>query len=536
MMMRAAVLLFIFLAALSATAQQQASKWWVQFTDRTATPYSLHSPEDFLSKRALARRANQGIQLDSTDLPVNPSYINAISSLGIPVLNQSKWFNAVTIETDRADLLAQIAILPFVKTMEPVTIYHLNQEPPLDTASRKHIGYGWAWSQVTMMNGDFLHDRHWLGDGMQIAVLDNGFSLANEIATRSDTRMMGGYDFVDRDLSYLEKGTHGTIVFSVMASRLPDLTGTAPEAGYWLIRTEDPTNEQRIEEDNWIAGAEFADSAGADLINSSLGYSTFFDANMNYSYADLDGNTTRVTQGADMAARKGILVVNSAGNSGSTSWRRILAPADGDSVLAVGAVDEQRQLASFSSVGPSVAGRIKPDVSAMGQGTWVHFPTVGTFRGNGTSFSAPLVTGLAACLWQAFPEKTNMEIIDAIRMSASRSGSPDTLTGYGIPDFMAAFMLLDGAPREVLFNEKPILFPTPSGGDVEIMLFSQDAHDVQIRIYDIRGRLTSSEILRVEARRHTRHPILTLAKNTRGVYFVEVISKEVVYLLKAVKL
>ncbi len=260
-------------------------------------------------------------------------------------------------------------------------------------------------------------------------------------------------------------------VLSTMAGNVPGLlVGTAPGASYWLLRSEDAGSEYVVEEDNWIAAAEYADSVGADVINSSLGYTDYDDNNQSYTYADMDGNTARVTRGADIAASKGILVVNSAGNSGNNFWRYIGAPADADSIITVGAVNSLGIIASFSSLGPTSDGRVKPTVCGQGEGTYVVSSADGVYPGNGTSFSSPVMAGAVTCLWQANPSFNNMELIDAIKRSASRYSSPDSLYGYGIPNMAVAHMVLSGQELPTSDNENFMMAnPNPFTEEIDVI-------------------------------------------------------------------
>jgi serine protease AprX len=266
--------------------------------------------------------------------------------------------------------------------------------------------------------------------------------------------------------------------------------GTAPKAFYWLLRSEDTGSEFPIEEDNWIAAAEFADSVGADVINSSLGYTVFDDDNMSHTYEQMDGNTCRVTIGADLAVSKGMIVVNSAGNSGNDNWKYVGAPADGDSVLAIGAVDASGNYASFSSIGPTYDGRTKPDVVAQGQDTYVVSSDGNVNTSNGTSFASPVLAGLVTCLWQANPNKKNTDIIDAIKKSASQYNTPDKYLGYGIPNFPVAHKILSGftaynKPGENSFN----LYPNPFSSELMVILNVLNIDNANIEIIDLKGKL-----------------------------------------------
>ena len=303
--------------------------------------------------------------------------------------------------------------------------------------------YGNSLSQLTQLNGQYLHQQGFRGKGIQIAILDAGFLNANTIAAfdslRNSNRILGTRDFVDPKADIYKQNYHGMSVLSCMGGNVPgDLKGTAHDASFYLIRSEDAATEYLIEEDNWVAAAEYADSLGVDIINSSLGYYEFDDPNMNHTYADMNGKTTRVTRGANMAFQKGILVFSSAGNEGNNSWEHIIAPSDGENVIGVGAVDKKGIRATFSSVGPAYNGAVKPNVAATGAGTTLVLNSGFIGNANGTSFSSPVLAGLGACLLQANPEATAKQIKLAIEKSANQYDKPDSLLGFGIPDFEKA--------------------------------------------------------------------------------------------------
>ncbi len=424
--------------------------YWIGFKDKAGTTFSVNKPEEFLSERAIERREKMNIPIDETDLPVSPDYISAILDLGAELVHSSKWLNGVTVKTGSLDFIGNLNQLPFVKEYE-VTKNQVMEKaakvakfgsedgnPIIDSAF-----YGASVSQVSQINGHYLHDNGYKGEGIHIAVLDAGFTNANQLSAFGsawdNNQVLGWKDFVGFSPEVFSQHSHGTSVWSIMAANLPgQLIGTAPGASYWLIRTEDGGSEYLIEEDNWVVGAEFADSVGVDIINASLGYSIFDDPSMNHTYQEMDGNTTRVTIAADMAVSKGILVFNSAGNSGNKAWHYITAPSDGDSVICVGAVNAEGLKASFSSFGPAADGTVKPNVAAVGWGTAYQNIAGNITKGNGTSFSSPVMAGMAACLWQAYPEFSHMEIKQAIEESAHQFNNPDSLLGYGIPDFKAA--------------------------------------------------------------------------------------------------
>nr|NQU89848.1 S8 family serine peptidase [Bacteroidota bacterium] len=450
------------------SAQVAPDKYWVRFTDKNNSPFSVDNPGEFLTQQAINRRTAQGISVVENDLPVNAPYIAAVVNTGATLLNVSKWFNSVTVFTDSPDVIVAINALPFVSSVDQIchkpVPWKKTKKSFFDNESESEIpnekllrgntagqsyDYGQAWNQINMLNGIALHDLGFDGLGMTIAVLDAGFKNANVLSAFDslwmNNRILGWKDFADPlNPDIFNSHTHGTSVLSTMGANLPgQMVGTAPRANYWLLRSEYGPSEYLVEEMNWISAAEFADSVGADIINSSLGYTTFDDPSQNHTYQDMNGKTTPVTIGADLAASKGILVVNSAGNSGNSSWLYIGAPADGDSVFTIGAVNSSGIYASFSSIGPTYDGRTKPDVVAQGQGSTIISANSGNVvSGNGTSFSSPITAGMVACLWQAHPDSRNTEIMEAIRQSGSLANSPTMFLGWGIPDYLSAHTLL----------------------------------------------------------------------------------------------
>lgn len=459
-----ASLLLLFASAFAGHAQY--SRYIIQLKDKANNPFSLSAPQAFLSQKAIDRRSRYTIAVDSSDLPVTPRYIDSIRLAGdVQVLNISKWLNAVSISTTDAAALQKIAQFPFVVSTKAIALKNgpvggetkgmQSTAPPVSYQSRTntfntladHYNYGYASGQVRLHHGEFLHNIGLRGDGVMIGMLDAGYYSYSTLPAFDSVRTQGHiletWDFVNRETSVAEDNAHGMYCFSIMAANIPNkLVGTAPRSSYVLYRTEDGGSEYPIEEFNWVVGAERVDSIGGDLISSSLGYSTFDDPALNHSYADMNGNTTISAIGADVAAKKGILVVNAAGNEGNSAWKYISSPADGDSVLAVGAVDSTGLPGSFSSYGPSSDGQVKPDVASVGVATFVQATNGAIAYGNGTSFACPNMAGLTACLWQGFREFNNMKIIDALRRSSSRYTAPNDRVGYGIPDMKKAVVLL----------------------------------------------------------------------------------------------
>ena len=442
----------------------QLTRHIVWLKNKGSNTFSLSNPTAYLSARALQRRTTQQLALDSTDLPVTPAYLVAIGSIsGVTILNVSKWLNAVCIQTSGISPLTAVQQLPFVQAtaglaartlIGPVTDKFTESQritplPEYEAKQAKLDGdfynYGGsAGAEIKLHKGEFLHNIGLSGKGLQIAVLDGGFFNYNSLrafdSVNRNGQIISTWDFVSRNATVNDDHPHGMQCLSTMAAHIPgQFVGKAPQASFHLFRTEDVNSEYPIEEFNWVCGAERADSAGADLISSSLGYYDFDDPSFNYTYGQLNGNTSIAVRGADQAAKKGLLVFNSAGNEGNSAWRNIVTPADGDSVLAIGAVNTMGNVGSFSSYGPAPGGRIKPDLASVGVSAVVQGSNNNIGTANGTSFACPNMAGLSACLWQGFPEFNNMKIAEALKRSGSRFTNPDDRVGFGIPDLRKAF-------------------------------------------------------------------------------------------------
>jgi len=400
-------------------------KYRISLKDKAATDYSLQKPEMYLSKKSIERRKRQGLEIDSTDLPVCKKYVDAIRKKGVHVLVTGKWDNFVTVSCNDSMLIAEIAGLPFVRSTERVWRGVAKRASERDSLINKPLRtdslYGPAITQIKMSHADRLHEAGFKGQGMTIAVIDAGFHNVDKIEAMKNINILGTRDFVNPEADIYAESSHGMSVLSCMAMNQPNvMIGTAPEASYWLLRSEDEYSENLVEQDYWAAAIEFADSVGVDLVNTSLGYYSFDDPAKNYRYRDLNGHYALMSREAAKAADKGIVVVCSAGNSGSGSWKKITPPGDAENVITVGAVNKYGVLAPFSSVGNTADGRVKPDVVAVGLGSDV-MGTDGNLRhANGTSFSSPIMCGMVACLWQACSELTAKEIIELVRRATGQ--------------------------------------------------------------------------------------------------------------------
>lgn len=459
--------IFFSLAVFTVNAQSPA-KYWVQFKDKAHSSYSLDNPEAFLSKRAIERRARLQVPIDETDIPVSQYYINKLKEVdeNLVVLTKSKWLNGVTVYAEREDAVQAFSALPFVTECQKTAVmkdvlskedsikkycddtYRFGGEEKYEIVSSNDLDYGLATAQVRCNNAHWLHRMGFKGQGVHMTVMDGGFDRVDSLrfyqVLRDENRLLGVRNFVQPGGCVFTDDAHGEMVLSCIVSYVPgEIVGTAPMVSVYLAKTEDGRTEFFIEEDNWAAGAEWADSLGCDVLSASLGYFIFDDSNMVRKYSDLTGRVSRASRVATMAVKKGLIVVNSAGNAGMRKdWSKIGFPAEAYDVLSVGAVDVNGKRAPFSSKGPAVGGRIKPDVCAVGGKTFIGDVKGKVRTSNGTSFAAPLMAGMVACLRQAFPDKSSYDILNAVRKSGSMAAAPDTLMGYGIPDMLQAYNML----------------------------------------------------------------------------------------------
>ncbi len=508
------LVLGLLLVQLVSFAQIAPDRYYVQFTDKNNSPYSIDNPSAFLTQRALDRRERQQIPVHENDIPVNTEYLSGVAATGARLLFATRWLNGVTIETTDPAVLDAINALPYVFQIRGLEDQPLKQQikekeffsaeviipgqsPVIKSATGiNDYNYGSGQDQISQINGISLHNEGFKGEGMVIAVLDAGFiEVPTHIAFDSlwaNNRILGTKDFVEPGGDVYTQSYHGTAVLSTIGSNASgQLVGTAPRASFWLLRPEYVFSENLIEEYNWVSAAEFADSIGADIINSSLGYITFDMPQHNHTYSHMDGSTCIVTIGADIASSKGILVVNSAGNSGSNmSFPYIGAPADGFDVFSIGAVDAGGNRAPFSSIGPTFDGRIKPEVMATGFGTALASSNNSFGNGSGTSFSSPIIAGMSACLWQANPSMTNMQIKEAVKLSADKANNPDVYFGYGIPDYMLANSLLTTLDKQKPEKKSLIsVYPNPASSMINLIA---DNEVDWFALYDINGKLLFS--------------------------------------------
>jgi subtilisin family serine protease len=549
---------FFFLSLLFqfSTAQNTSAKYWVQFKDKSGSPFSIADPTAYLSQKAIDRRNKHNIPINISDFPVNPAYVNEIKALGVPIFNQSKWYNAITISCSDIKKINAITELNYVKNVKKMEESSTKKVPSKfvsesntrnsyfdnigSSLASGNLNYGPSFKQANQIGVDCLHNLGYQGQGMTIAVLDAGFLDVNVLpafdSLRINNQLLGTRDFVTGDTMVFEDFPHGMNVLSCMVGNLPGkIIGTAPKSKYWLLRTEDAGSETLSEEINWLVGAEFADSVGVDIINSSLGYTTFDNPADSHTYSDMDGNTTIITKAADWAASKGILVVSSAGNFGGPPWYKISAPADADSILTVGAVDSSGVIASLSSRGPTFDGRIKPNTVARGLQAVIAANGGGITTSSGTSFSSPITAGAVACLWQANPTATNMELIYAIEQSSSQFSNPDSIKGYGIPNFCLANTILTGIDKHELNRDKLNVNPNPFNDNFVITFYSSKSQTIDIELYDISGRLIFKRQEKAITNSFNTFTIFEVKEFPKGMYLLRLTTPEKKYFKKIVK-
>lgn len=515
----------LFLFSLN-SAFAQVEDAWIFFKDKPSQAAFTAAPLMMLSQRSLERRMRYNIVLDYKDIPAEASYINQIkNTAGITVKAKSKWLNALHIQGTQIDI-SKLLLLNFVgkvefanKSLNP-SGKNSKQElvlKKLNKLNSTNFNYGNASNQIEMLKGNVLHQNNFTGEGMQIAIIDAGFPNVDKFAAfkrmRDNNQILGGYDFVNRNENFYTGNYHGMSVLSTIAGYVDNqFAGTAPDAKFYLFISEDAANETPLEESLWVEAAEKADSLGVDVINTSLGYTTFDNPKYNYVYADMDGKTTFISRGAEIAFSRGMIVVNSAGNEGNVSWHYISAPADAVSVLSIGAVNATGVIASFSSYGPTADNRVKPDVCAQGAGVYIVNASGNIAAANGTSFSSPVLTGVVACLWQAFPNKTNMEIVQLVKESAHLYANPTAQEGYGIPNFESVFNLLNVDETEDILEV--VAYPNPAITELKFK-FPNQVNEMELVIYNVLGKSIQSETITKI------NPTTDISNLAQGLYFVQ---------------
>ncbi|MEP0985130.1 S8 family serine peptidase [Ekhidna sp.] len=529
-------LLIIFIIGLTQTetySQEAVNRYFVYFSDKAGDtyPFSIATPSDFLTQRAIDRREKQNIQIDVSDLPVDPSYMQGLKDVGVEVYFSSRWLNGALIQADTT-LLDDLQMLTYVDSVAWIaesTRLSYDQTIPEEPTTFDEPGSvnGDSDIQLIMLGADHMHADDIKGQGMIIAVLDNGFTGVDRHSPFQhiweNDKIIATKDFVSNSGNVFQFGDHGTSVFSLIASNYEsengNLIGTAPEAHFILCVTEEGGSEDRVEEYNFLLGAEFADSLGADVINGSLGYRLFDIGEHSYDFDDMDGETAIVSKAATLAATKGMIVALSAGNEGNKTWGRITPPADAKGVLTVGSVDADFSYSSFSSKGNTADGRIKPDVAAFGGASAVVRGSGNIQRGSGTSFASPLIAGFAAGIWQANPDWTSAEVIAAIKNSGHLNSQPDSLRGWGVPNYAYAVSGETALNVTDILEEKVTIYPNPFNGDT-LYLTTEGKFEkgMTIRVLDPKGSLIyNKEFKRKQIKENME---LNLDSSQQGVYFL----------------
>ncbi|WP_295338739.1 S8 family serine peptidase [Flavobacterium sp.] len=496
---------FLLLTAVS-FAQEDA---WVYFNNKPNAQYYLDNPLAMLSQRALDRRTNQNIAINIQDVPIHQSYVDQIEAIpAIEVKAKSKWMNAIHVRGS-LEVINGLAEIEFVHHIEyankSLNISGRNQASAQNNSSNSinkvletqiDFAYGNSGNQAQMLNLHQLHQQNFTGSGKIIAVMDAGFpgvDTANPFQRLRDNNLiLGGYNFVGQSSEFYTSNSHGTLVLSTMGGYVENqLIGTAPDAQYYLFITEDAASENPLEESYWVEAAEMADYLGADIINTSLGYFQYDNPNYNYTYANMDGATSFISRGTNIAFSKGMICVSSAGNSGSGPNPYVAVPADALHGFAVGAVKADETYATFSSIGPTFDQRIKPDVMAQGQGAVVSSVTGTIGVANGTSFSGPIMAGAIASFWQAIPWATNQQVLDFIRQSADRYANPTSQFGYGIPDFQTALNLAQLSVNDATLG-RFLVYPNPVAENLKVS-FPNHFDSATISIFNNLGQLVLAQ-------------------------------------------
>jgi len=506
--MRKLLLVLTILSIQQGVAQSQDA--WVFFADKENVEVSLADPILIMTQEAIDRKELHGTAIDERDVPVNENYITQIkNATGITVRSKSKWMNCVYIIGSQPNIEALLD-LPFVTNVEYAD-KSLNLFPgapienkfSLEEAGQNVIyNYGAATNQIEMLSGDYLHELDYSGEGMIVAVLDAGFPSIDTNPgfqkMRDENRILGTYDFEARTENVDGTSSHGFVTSSDIGGFLQnEFVGTAPQASFYFFVTEYTPSETPVEEAWWVEALERSDSLGVDVVNTSLGYRGYDNPNYNHTYEDLDGQTTFSARGANIAFDKGMILVTSAGNGGNSSFPTVGTPGDSPGTLTVGAVNSNGIYVAFSSIGPTVDGRVKPDVMAQGSNAAVINTGGNIDFSSGTSFSSPIMAGVITCLWQSRPDVPNGHIMQIVRESANLYNNPTDQMGYGIPNFENAYLALQelGLEDDFLMSNFA-LYPNPVTSKINIS-FPEGISNGTFTIYSILGnKVLSTEISR----------------------------------------
>jgi hypothetical protein len=534
-------------------AQQKIEyKFAVIFKDKDTAQYNPQQPEKYLSAKAISRRQAKNIVVDWYDLPVNRQHINTLVNAGFKVHNTSKWFNCAIVFTPNKQAADSIKKLAGVKDVidvgfgvknaksthanpveldEMVALLEQKFTKVKDKYKQDTNVYGAGYAQAEMIGVNKLHQLGLNGKGTTIALIDAGYRNAHKhIVLKSALKqVLSTYDFVDMELNVFDNDDHGTAVWSCMAANDSfNFIGTAPTASYILLRSEDATTEFPVEEFYWAIAAEYADSAGADIISTSLGYNEFDIERYNYGHKNLNGKTAWITQAANIAVNKGLFVLVSAGNEGDNSWKQIAFPADAVDVMTVGAVDKKQRLAGFSSVGLTTDGRIKPDLVAMGENATIASDLGTIYEGDGTSYSCPVLAGGVACLWPYFNAYSIKQIIQWLHLSGSNYYKPNKYFGYGVPNLFMSYQFTQTYTTDTLLNLVRL-----DDKNHHLTLFIKQKEKLKVTLKNELGKTILSQSESIKDAGFTRFKLHGSKKLKKGVYTLQIItnSKNINYKL-----
>ncbi|RMA58528.1 S8 family peptidase [Ulvibacter antarcticus] len=497
--------LLLLLAVLSAPLMNAQEDALVYFADKENVAVSIANPISIMTQAAIDRKTLHGTPIDERDVPVNEDYVTQVKNAsGVTVLAKSKWLNTVYVRGSQTNIqnLANLSFVTEIEFMDDSLNFTPIAGNPEDKfgmetpVSNIVYNYGAALNQTTMLAVDYLHEEDYTGEGILVAVLDNGFPgvMTNPAFSHviNENRLLGTYDFVEREVNADGTGSHGLNTSSDIAGLLvggPSFAGTAPNASFYLFVTEDGNSETPAEEAYWVEALERSDSLGVRVVNTSLSYRDFDNSSYDYTYADMDGQTALGSRGGNHAFDKGMIMVNSAGNNGNSgSFPWMGSPADSPGVLTIGAVDSNGDYVGFSAKGPTADGRVKPDVMAQGLSAAVIETNGSVGSSSGTSFSSPIMAGAVASLWQLRPEVPNHMIMQVVRESAHLYNTPNNNMGYGIPNFFDAFQLLQVlGTEEQLLKEQFAVYPNPVVDKVNIS-FPKNVTTANFRLYNVIGK------------------------------------------------
>ncbi|MDR1683452.1 MAG: S8 family serine peptidase [Candidatus Symbiothrix sp.] len=518
-------LLLIFFCVMECVAQP--AMYRLLLTNKGSSPYNINQPEAFLSPKSIERRLKQHLAVNESDLPIDPAYFEAITETGATIQAYSKWVETIVVNISDEETLNRVSALPFVASIKKVR----NDIVPLHSAINKtekeentsedpRPAFGDAYSvaqpQIAINNGLFLHELGYKGAGITIAVIDAGFKDADTHPDYLDmNRILGTKNFTHQEGDvFRSTEQHGANVLSLILANNPgNMIGTAPDASFYLLKSEVNDEENPVEEDYWVAALEYADSLGVDIVTTSLGYTLFDDAAMNHTWDELDGNTVLASRAASMAISKGLVVLHAAGNEGAKAWQKVGVPADASNILTIGAVKSDSTVATFSSWGILPDNRIKPDLMAMGQDVYTLLPNGEVSKGNGTSYATPLIAGMTACLWQALPELTALELIYLIKSSSNRFSEPDEKYGYGLPDFQKAYIMYYPTSINTVLHS-PLFF---DAAQKQIRLDIPNKQRIRFWVYSLAGQLVSQQDSILNQ--------LKVSELSSGIYIAEVLSE-----------